>query len=334
MHKPKRIIISRTDNIGDVILTLPMAGLLKQLFPGVHILFLGKSYTKAVVDCCEYVDEFLDWSTVENERSGTQAHFLDKAKADTIVHVFPRREIARAAKNAGIPNRIGVSRRLYHSTTCNIRPNFSRRNSEAHEAQLNMKLLEPLGAKQHYWPDEIQTLYGFTQIKPLPEKLKKHIAPKKFNLILHPTSNGSAKEWGFTNYQQLMDTLDPHKVEIFITGSPKDAELIKNGLTFNEKNVHNLSGQMSLEELISFIAQIDGLVACSTGPLHIAAALGKKAVGLYSPQRPIHPGRWKPIGVQSKTLIFDPECPKCATGKECDCITKIKPERVIEALGL
>jgi len=51
----KRIIISRTDNLGDVILTLPMAGILKQRFPDSTIIFLGKKYTKPLVDACEFV---------------------------------------------------------------------------------------------------------------------------------------------------------------------------------------------------------------------------------------------------------------------------------------
>ena len=60
-----KIILSRTDNLGDVILTLPMAGVLKQHFPGVHIVFLGKSYTRPLIDACEFVDEFLNWDELK-----------------------------------------------------------------------------------------------------------------------------------------------------------------------------------------------------------------------------------------------------------------------------
>ena len=61
---PKRLIISRTDSIGDVILTLPVAGELKRQFPQLHIIFLGSSYTKPIVECCPYVDEFADWTEI------------------------------------------------------------------------------------------------------------------------------------------------------------------------------------------------------------------------------------------------------------------------------
>ena len=62
----QKIIISRTDSIGDVILTLPLAGYLKQCFPQTKIVFFGKSYTKAVVDACKYVDEIIVYHTEED----------------------------------------------------------------------------------------------------------------------------------------------------------------------------------------------------------------------------------------------------------------------------
>ena len=37
-------------------------------------------------------------------------------------------------------------------------------------------------------------------------------------------------------------------------------------------------------------------------PLHIASALGRKVIGLYSPAQPIHPGRWMPVGSQANFI--------------------------------
>ena len=52
----KTFLLSRTDSIGDVVLTLPMCGWLKQHIPGARIIFLGKTYTKAIIECCPDVD--------------------------------------------------------------------------------------------------------------------------------------------------------------------------------------------------------------------------------------------------------------------------------------
>ena len=46
----KKIILSRTDAIGDVILTLPVAAYLEQVFPETQIIFLGKDYTKDIIE--------------------------------------------------------------------------------------------------------------------------------------------------------------------------------------------------------------------------------------------------------------------------------------------
>ncbi len=67
-----------------------------------------------------------------------------------------------------------------------------------HEAQLNLKLIRKLGAKELYTKEEIAELYGLDKIK-ANEKIRKFIPNNnKFNLILHPKSKGSAREWDLT----------------------------------------------------------------------------------------------------------------------------------------
>jgi ADP-heptose:LPS heptosyltransferase len=74
------------------------------------------------------------------------------------------------------------------------------------------------------------------------------------------------------------------------------------------------------------------MVAASTGPLHIASALGKKAIGIYSPKRPIHPGRWMPVGKDASYVVKDENCEKCKNKKDCDCIKEIDISAVFEKI--
>ena len=67
MIQPNTIIISRTDSIGDVMLTLPITGILKKNFPEIKIIFLAKSYTLPVLRCCSHIDEIANWSDFENK---------------------------------------------------------------------------------------------------------------------------------------------------------------------------------------------------------------------------------------------------------------------------
>lgn len=323
----QKIIISRTDSIGDVILTLPMAGFLKKQFPTAKIVFFGKSYTKPVVDACAHVDEFLNYDEFEKLDREAQTQFLVKVGADVVVHVFPRKDIAHSARKAGIALRIGSSHRFYHWTTCNKTVNFSRKNSDLHEAQLNFKLLSPLGFNDALTLKEIASYMSLQSKVKLPSTIANQLNSSKPKVILHPKSQGSAVEWGVEKFASLATLLIDKGYEVLITGTQKEKDLIANSSLFKVQGIVDLTAQLSLDELIALIDYCDALVAASTGPLHIAAAMGKKAVGLYSERRPIHPGRWKPIGDNANYIS---KSRPGANDKELDfLITQITPEEVV-----
>ncbi|MGQ3685095.1 MAG: glycosyltransferase family 9 protein [Candidatus Loosdrechtia sp.] len=332
MIKLKKIIISRTDSIGDVVLTLPMVGVMRSLFPASWLMFLGNTYTKPVIEACSHINTFLNWDEIKEKSKYEQIAFLKSQKADAIFHVFPEREIAFLAKHAKIPYRIGTNRRWYHFFTCNKTVSFTRKHSSLHETQLNLKLLSAIGHHKHYDLNKISGFYGLNKIKPLHREFSSLLSGKKFNLVLHPKSKGSAKEWGFKNFAKLIELLPEDRFNLLITGTREEGHLLKGNLPFEKSHVYNLTGKLRLEELIGLLSAIDGLIGASTGPLHLASALGKHAIGLYSPMRPIHPGRWSPIGPHVKTLVFDENCKSCMQKKDCNCIEKIPPENVAQYL--
>ncbi|MBN8701721.1 MAG: glycosyltransferase family 9 protein [Bacteroidetes bacterium] len=325
LKENSKIIISRTDSIGDVILTLPLCGYLKQKYPAIKIYFLASAYTIPVVACCEYVDEIINFDEL---KSGDGAEKLKNYSADILIHVFPNKLVAKLAKQALIPNRIGTSHRFFHLFTCNRLVNFTRKKSDLHEAQLNFKLLQPLGITAIPTLSEMHAYYGLTKLKSATHALPKtFIDPLKFNLIIHAKSKGSAREWPIENYSQLIDALPPEKYNIIISGVPADAEALK--VLVNKPNVVNVVGKLKLDEFILLISMCDGLLACSTGPLHIAAALGKFALGIYPPMKPIHPGRWAPIGKKAEYLVLDKSCNDCKKNRLCKCINEITPKQVL-----
>ena len=288
-----RILISRTDSIGDVILTLPILGVIKSYWPKARITFLGNAYTKAIIESCEYVERFIDIKDITVEE-------LIIAKFDYVIHVFPNKKVAKLCKDAGIKGRIGTSHRLFHWFTCNKLVNLSRKKSDLHEAQLNIKLLSPLKFNTNFSTKELAQYYGWKNSRDMKDK----VSNNKLNLIFHMKSKGSAAEWPVNKYMELTKQLDPNKYKIYITGTQAEGELIKAECKeiFDIPNVEDVTGKYNLEEFISFVAAVDGLLACSTGPLHIAAASGIHALGLYPNVRPMHAGRWAPIGEKSQTI--------------------------------
>jgi heptosyltransferase-3 len=331
---PSKIIISRTDSIGDVVLTLPMCVWLKQQFPEAQLVYLGKSYTRAVINSFSVIDQFVDWNEIESSPSAQRHEKLRDLGADVIIHVFPNKEIASLAKQVKIAHRIGTSHRSFHLLTCNHRLNFTRKNSPLHESQLNFELLKPLGSKSIPSMEEINEMVTF--FKPelnidLPEEIKQLLSKDAKKIILHSKSQGSAVEWPLEKYAELAKRLAGQGKEVFFTGTETEGEVIRPAISFNE-NIHDLTGKLSLDQLIVFISKVDTLVACSTGPLHIAGLTSVKAIGLFSPRKPIHPGRWRPIGKQSVTIVNDPDCAVCKKKKACDCISQISVERVLDEI--
>lgn len=298
----KTIVISRTDGIGDVVLTLPLLGALRSLYPKAELIFIGRTYTQPAVALSKHVDRFVDWNLAGNEEAAVE--LLRSLQADAIFHVFPEQTVVDAAYEAGIPVRIGTGRRWHTWRKCNRRLWFSRKESDLHESQLNLKMLEVIGVKKD-WPlaEEI-SLYG-TKIPYVSNKVHQLLSSGGAHIILHPKSHGSALEWGVSHFAELASRLDREDVTVFITGTAKErAEITAGGdpIPWKQKNVVDLCGELSLTELTELIGASDVLVAASTGPLHLAAAMGIGAIGLYSPKRPIHPTRWAPLGLKARTL--------------------------------
>lgn len=334
MNTPKKIIISRTDAIGDVVLTLPVAGALKKQFPDCELVFLGRNYTREVALLSKHIDKFLSWDEVKDSTESEKINFLKKENADSIIHVFPEQEIAKASAKAKIPNRIGSTGRLYHYRYCNKLVPLSRKNSVLHEAQLNFKLLKPFnGSVEIPSLRDVQKYYGLKQEKYAKGGSTKLLDPQKFNLILHPKSKGSAREWPLKNYSALINLLPENRFKIFVTGTEAEGVLIDEFLKENDTKITNLTGKFNLKELTRFIGQADGLVAASTGPLHLAAALGKLAIGIYPPIRPMDPGRWAPIGKNAHFLVLDKACNDCRKTLNCHCINEVSPQLVFELIS-
>ncbi len=317
-HKIKRIAISRTDAIGDVILTIPLCGYLKKLYPTIQIDFIAKDYTKSILTKSRNIDRVILKDQIDD--------YFKNTKPDVIIMVFPDKLISGLAKDYKIPFRIGTSHRWWHWLHLNYRVDFSRKNSDLHEAQLNFELLKGIGIDYLPKLTEIPSFYGFDTIE-----ISKSA---KIRLIFHPKSRGSARDWPLKNYKKLASLLDPDKYIISITGTEAEKEIIlsEDPDFFSNNCMENHLGKYSLEELIEFISKSDGLIACSTGPLHIAAALEKFALGLYPPIRPMHPGRWAPLGKNALAVTGKEQCFNCPVPANCECMSAIQSEMIANSI--
>lgn len=326
----KNILICRTDHIGDVVLTLPLAGILKANYPDCNIAFLISNYTEGIVKKSVFVDEIILYEDLQKLEWKDQKECLKKF--DVCLHVFPKIDIVRLIYKVNIPIRIGSSRRWFNWIYCNKLINIKRKRSPLHEAQLNTKILKPLISRTEYSLSELSEFQGLKASNNIPDHIKVLLKPDHFKLILHPLSHGNSRNWALENFVNLASELTRQDLQIIITGSPREKLSLDPMFAPLNDKILNLSGRLNLDEFVDLIQYCDGMVVNATGPMHVAAAFGKRVIGLFIPYYTMHPSRWGPVGKHAEYIMMEESCNGCKNDESCLCIKKIVVNEVIRRL--
>ena len=276
----QNILVVRTDRIGDVILTLPTIEALKLNFPNAHVAMMLNSYTASLA---EGIADVLYY----NRETAPKPFFemlaeLRRAKFDAVVVAFPRFRIALLLWLARIPVRIGTGYRWY-SFLFNRKIFEHRKTVEKHEAEYNLSLLRGLGCNISAKP-EIKIVISEQERKTASD-IRKSIGILDADrlVLLHPGSGGSAHDWKPENFALLASELKKHGFYIVITGGKAETELVHSVAQNAGEGVKSFVSDLSLKEFAAFIQTAKLFVANSTGPLHIAAAVGTPVVGFFAP---------------------------------------------------
>ncbi len=320
---PTRFLIVRTDRLGDVILTLPMASAIKAAIPASRVLFLARAYTKPIVEDAPDVDDILVAGDGASLRELIRT--FRSARADVAFFPSPRFRLALAAFLSRIPIRIGTGYRWY-SFLFNRRVYEHRHTAERHEAEYNLRMLSAVGisAKGSELPrvtlrkDEKESADSW---------IASQIGNEKF-AVLHSSIGGFSKPWPAERFAQLGRQIgDRSGMTIILTGLRQDAAVL-----------HALAAQIgegrarvfmdhTLPELAALLARAEIVVAASTGPGHLAAALGTRTIGLFPLTRALSKERWGFRGnrVWNLSPYPLPSCPDC---EDCTCMERLDVESV------
>lgn len=302
---PRRVLVARTDALGDLICTLPLVAALLERHPGVEVDLLVRPYAAPVAACAIGVRKVVEWTEdcAQDTRQGSAA--LRAEKYDAIVHAFPDPAVLRAAQSAGIPIRIGTGRRRHALTRLTHRNWDSRRQSGGHEAWHGLRLLMPLGV-------DVRDLHpSATSLTPPPAsdnvaQWLQRLGPQF--LLIHPGSHGSAGNAKPSDFAQLALSFAESGMTVGITGTASEGHAFEPALP-DHPRVCSLFGALDLEELLALQSHAALVVASSTGPLHTASAMGIPVLGLYHSEAPAWPQRWAPIGPAARVFVTDRRTP-------------------------
>lgn len=337
MRGPKNILVVRTDRIGDVVLTLPIANIIKKHFPDSRVSFLIREYTKSLCENNLFINEIITLDEADGKTKIFSNIRKIKKKFDTAIVAYPTFRIALILFLAGIKTRIGSGYRWY-SFLFNKKIYEHRKISEHHELEYNIRLLKAIGVEEEVSPSTV--LFNLHSSPLSRQFVEKEFSSRSVNLlnkliIIHPGSGGSSIDLPPDQMKRLVNLMAQElDIEILITGSKTEKELCES-LVVNEKT-KNLSGLFDLPELIALIEKSDLMIANSTGPIHIAAALGKYVIGFYPKIISCSDKRWGPYTNNKK--IFSPtiDCNNCTrkTCEELDCMRSINIDDVLKSVKL
>lgn len=332
--EPKNLLIVRTDRIGDVILSLPLAALIKKHFKNCKVSFLLREYTKPLVVNHPTLDDIIVLKEKNNNLLLKENIKLIKScNFDSCIIVYPTFLTALILFLTGINYRIGTGYRWY-SFLFNKKVFEHRKYAVKHELEYNVGLLNKIGINEQVSRSQINfdLQVDRNEVKELQSLLKEigFNSDKKL-IVIHPGSGGSAVDLPIDKMKELTGKLSElDDVLIVITGSENELELCAK--LEGHASVINLAGKFTLKKLIALISLSDIFISNSTGPMHIAAALGIYTIGFFSKIISCSPQRWGPYTINR--TIFTPtiDCKNC-TREQCeklDCMRTIDIGRVFD----
>lgn len=335
MKQLKEILIVRTDRIGDVVLTLPLAGLIKKYLPDSKLSFLLRKYTEPLAAQNPYIDRIITIGDDPRKLSYSEINkVFKKYNFDAAIFVSPALKTVFAAFRNRVKIRIGSGYRWY-SFLFNKKIFEHRKYGTKHELEHNIDMLKKIGITEKISPESVE--FNIQPSGKSRQLVRKFIdsagTSGSVRIIVHPGSGGSAVDLPLAKLRELVNMISNNlDCQLFLTGASAEADICAQ--TAGGSKAVNLAGKLELDTLIELISRSDMLIANSTGPLHIAAALKKTVVGFFPRVPSCSVRRWGPY--IDKRLIFEPEinCQKC-TIKQCanlNCMDSINIGTVFEKI--
>lgn len=315
-----RIAIVRTDRLGDMVLTLPMLRAIKNYCKETQLSLITRKYVKPLL----YKQDFIDRVYYLEDTHNDIQPIFNAQKFDVVFFPRPRFQEVFPAFQEQIPHRVGTFYRWY-SLLFTHRIKKHRKTSESNEAEYNIHMVNSFFGT-NFSLDYIPIFpepHAINKVKELLEIL--NLQPNNY-VILHPGSGGSTITWNINKFSELSFLLEKMEIPIVITGGQSEQQMGKVIQTLSA-NVVNFIGRLSLYETIALISMAKGLVANSTGVLHIASVMGIPTVGVFPNTPHLSAKRWGPIGPFSATVS-----PITPNPEEIDNMDLIQPEMVLNEL--
>jgi len=340
-----KVLVTRTDRLGDLVLSLPVFAALKNACPDWEIHAMVAPGAVPLVENDPHLSRVWTWrddlSAAEEQELGDA---LRTVGFDAAVMLQYRRQLAKLLRSVGVGRRYGPWSKWASWILLNRGQRQNRSAGGRHEIDYNLQL------GQHLLQDENLGAAPTAVAEPrlyldLPQEQMTRAFrageadPGAQIVFIHPGSGGSALDWEPERFAAVANGLAAAGHRVFITGAGPDAAVVNQVSVRLQPPVTVLVDRYPLRDFLAVLAAGNLFIGPSTGPLHLAAALGVPTLGLFPPVRTMHPDRWGPRGIAHpapRNLVPDMVCParRLCREERCEhynCMDDIRAESVLAA---
>src|SRR5215471_6960968 len=298
-----RILVVRLGAMGDILHTLPAVASLKQANPGSRLTWVVESRWRPLLESNPYIDRIVEL------RRGSLAGLMETARelrSERYDLAVDFQGLLKSALTAACarPERIFG----YHQSQTRERAAglfYSNKTiaRTVHVVDRHLELAAAAGA--------VQPVYAF----PLPPGRAECDLPAGDFVLASPLAGWGAKQWPLAHYHALGARLrEELGIPLILDGPP--------GSGFDHHS--------SLKGLIHATRRAAAVVGVDSGPLHLAAALGKPGVAIFGPTDPARNG---PYGGSLRVLRHPTAATTYKRGTEIhESMLGVSPVEVFEAL--
>lgn len=334
---PRRICLIKPSALGDIVQTLPLLPVLRQVYPQAEISWVINRELRGLVEGHPDLAEVIPF-----QRRGTGRDWftllagLSRRRFDL---VFDLQGLLRTAVMTAVtaaPVRVGLqtAREGAHLAVNCVLPETSRQ-VPAHARYWRVAEVLGCGDVPHQTiiessPAEIA--WAQQQLAGLPGPV----------LAFHPGARWETKRWPVERFAAVAArAMQSWGASVVILGSPaerSDADLLQQQICslVPRGMVRNLTGASTLKQLAAVLSRVDAAISNDSGPMHLAAGLGTPTLGIFTCTSPALSG---PPGAQHELVSttvdcaasYRKTCPHHGAQKHC-CLSELDVERVWRGL--
>lgn len=318
LSKVRRILVIKFKHIGDVLLMVPTIRALRERFPEAQIACLVNKGTEEMLSGSPLIDELLTFDRPIKKLPGIKkiieslkwAKSIRNKKFDLVVDLGggDRGAVISFISGAKIRASLDVPREkitprdffpklgylLFHwhfkgKGTLGRRFLFTHlarpKGIREHTIEHDLNVVRNLGIDTKH--KELEIFVSEGDRKYIENLLKeKGIKKEEILTIVHSTSSWREKEWQDEGFAKACDYLiDRYHSRVIFTSGPGKREMrkVKEIIGLMKEDPIDLSGQVTLKQLVALIEKSSFYLGLDGAPMHIASALKKPLIALFDP---------------------------------------------------